>query len=266
MSCRSRRYPLVILILLLAFAPAQAARITDKLLAGFYSKPDTSSQPIKVLPSDTPLERLERSGDLTRVRLGDGSEGWVESRFITDEKPARIMLLELQVKNSELQQQLREAEKQLSQGATNGKAGSDPAIADLKRQLADIQAERDALKQALAEAASAAPATSDAEPENAALQARIAELEQSLSAAQKESKPTPPLADETAELAGLRQRLAQIAVLAGDPAAAPPVEPESPGFTAWHLPLLGLALLLSFIGGIAFKNHRLAKRYGGFRL
>ncbi|MCW8908358.1 MAG: TIGR04211 family SH3 domain-containing protein [Sedimenticola sp.] len=249
--------------LLLLLGTAQGARITDKLLAGFYEQPDASGKPLRVLPSDTPLERLENSDGFTRVRLGDGSEGWVETRFISDEKSSRIMLLELQAKNSQLQQQLRQANQKLKAlgGTDDDESAEDPELAELKRQLADARAEIELLKQQAATPETGAP-------ESGALKRRLAELEQALAEAQAAAEK-----DDNEQLANLRQsqqalqaRLDRIAALAG---AQPAATPEASGgirLSAWHLPALGLALLLSFIGGIAFKNHRLARRYGGFRL
>lgn len=246
---------------------AQAARITDKLLAGLYASPDATDNPIRVVPSDTPLERLEKQGEFTKVRLGDGSEGWVESRFITDEKPARVMLLELQAKNSQLQQQLRESERRLKATGTAGQDDpvSDPELIELKRQLADVNAENALLKR---EQSGRDPDPAD---NSEALTRRIAELERQL------ADTTPAATDPTqdAELKRLqeadrqlRQRLAQIARIAGTPDTPQTTPDESAAnrFQAWELPLLLLAMLFSFIGGVAFKNYRLAKRYGGFRI
>lgn len=254
--------PWIGLLLALLLGSAQGARITDKLLAGFYDQPDASGKPLRVLPSDTPLERLEEQEEFTRVRLGDGSEGWVETRLISDEKSSRIMLLELQAKHSQLQQQLRQANQQLNMlGQSATSAGEDdPEVAGLKRQLADSRAEISLLQQEQAQTGSEA---------NRALKQRLAELQQALAEAETstEQNNSEQLAALRESQQELQERLRQIAAIAGTEPLSPSSETE-PGvrLTAWHLPALGLALLLSFIGGIAFKNYRLAKRYGGFRL
>ncbi|MEJ2530117.1 MAG: TIGR04211 family SH3 domain-containing protein, partial [Gammaproteobacteria bacterium] len=103
----------IFIVLLLAVSSAQAAHITDKLLVGLYAKPEGSTKPIKVLPSGTPLEILEQKGAYSRVRLGDGKDGWVKSVYISKEKPARAMLLELQAKLGTLQNKLQQTEKDL---------------------------------------------------------------------------------------------------------------------------------------------------------
>ena len=257
---------LPVLLLSAVFAgTVQGARITDKLLAGLYAEPDSTTQPLRVLPSDTPLERLEKRGDFTRVRLGDGTEGWVESRFITDEKPARIMLLELQAKNSQLQQQLRDAERQLKALDTTAQAQNgqqdDPELNALKRQLADARAENALLK---SEQSTESGTTNDSE----SLARRIIELEQQLAEATSATTDTPELEPLRQANRQLEQRLEQIARIAAGADISEPAANESLAsrFQAWELPLLLLAMLFSFIGGVAFKNYRLAKRYGGFRI
>ena len=59
----------------------------------------------------------------------------------------------------------------------------------------------------------------------------------------------------------LRERLRKIRTLSAD-LTANQRQPESEAFHPWLLPLIMLGLLLSFIGGIAFKNYRIARRAG----
>lgn len=260
----------LILLLLLALVPAQlpAAHITDKLIAGLYVEPDDSKDPVKGLPSGTPIETLEEKGDFTLVRLGDGNTGWVESRYITNEKPARVMLLELQARYSTSQEKLRVSEQQLRQLGGDEPAtgtGESREITGMRQQLTDLKAENELLKSEKEKLAESVNRDTQ--------QKRIAELEQMLEAAKQEleierqqnsgGSRTQALADENREL---RKRIAEAAALLGtDPGQAPEVsEPFRP--SVWHLPALAFALLISFIGGVAFKNYRLAKRYGGFRL
>ncbi len=133
----------ILFVLLLTISSVQAAHITDKLLVGLYAQPKSGVQPIKVLPSGTPLEVLERKDAFSKVRLGDGKEGWVKSVYISNEKPARAMLLELQAKSGTLKNKISELEKELKAAK-----GSSPSTQN--EDLEKIQQELDQTKEKLA--------------------------------------------------------------------------------------------------------------------
>ncbi len=125
----------ILLLLLLTISSVQAAHITDKLLVGLYAKPSSGLQPIKVLPSGTPLEVLERKDAFSKVRLGDGKEGWVKAVYISNEKPARAMLLELQAKTGTLQNKLREAEQKLKEATPSSAPAQGEELNKLRQEL-----------------------------------------------------------------------------------------------------------------------------------
>jgi len=97
------RWPAALALLLTG--PAGASHITDKLAVGLYDSPD-AAQPRRMLASDTPLELLEQGPRLCRVRLGDGDGGWLECRYLTEEKSARALLLEVQARAASLRREL----------------------------------------------------------------------------------------------------------------------------------------------------------------
>ena len=84
---------------------AGATHITDKLAVGLLEARGDEI-PKRVLISGTPLEMLERQDNFCRVRLGDGESGWLECRYLTDEKPARVMLVESQARAGQLWDQV----------------------------------------------------------------------------------------------------------------------------------------------------------------
>ncbi|MES9875038.1 MAG: TIGR04211 family SH3 domain-containing protein [Candidatus Sedimenticola sp. PURPLELP] len=233
---------LITLLLILLTVPAYSAHITDKLLAGLYSTADATTEPLKVLPSGTPVEILEKKKGYTKVRTGDDTVGWIENSYITIEKPAKVMLLELQARTSGLQQQLSAAQKELKQlKAGQGSAPAAPAP-EQGQALKDAKAE---IKQL-----------------NTELAGTRTKLEQAL----KESGGRPQ-GELEAENRALKIRISQAAAALGmEPSTS--TAPSNGGyrFEAWHLLVLGVIILISFISGIAYKNFRIAKRYGGFRI
>ncbi len=224
------KHHLLLLLLLTALAaPSQAAFVTDKLLAGLYPTAKAEGDPIKILPSGTPVEVLQQQEGFARVRLGDRTEGWIESGYLTEEKPARVMLLEQQARANTLQQKLRQAEDELKQlraqkAATEKSATRpDPALRDkLQRENVDLQQQIEALQQ-----------------ERDRLLARIRAVREALDMEPETQTPA--------------------TAATGGATAIPPLG-------AWYLPLLGAMLVIGFIAGIAFKNYRIARRYGGFRI
>jgi hypothetical protein len=102
------------LVLVLAGGPVCAGFITDKLAVGLYSSPGDES-PERVLTSGTPTELVDRAGELCKVRTGRGEQGWLECRYLTDDKPARTMLVEEQAQAGNLRAQLAEMRARLEQ-------------------------------------------------------------------------------------------------------------------------------------------------------
>jgi len=105
----------IFLLLMLWPIVGNGAHITDKLLAGMYAAPNKAEQPIQLLPSGTPVELMGEQKDFVKVQLVDGKTGWVEKRFLSEEKPAKVRLLALQSKYRQLQGKLDEAEKSLAE-------------------------------------------------------------------------------------------------------------------------------------------------------
>jgi len=138
-------------LFLLLFLPVivNAAHITDKLLAGMYVKPNNTEQPIELLPSGTPIELIGEARGFVKVQLVDGKTGWVEKRFISEQKPAKVRLLSLQSKYRQLQEKLDRAEeelaglKQSAQAVIAGEEDKENPEAKLQAELAkakdDIQ-------------------------------------------------------------------------------------------------------------------------------
>lgn len=140
----------ILFVFLLAIScSVQAAHITDKLLVGLYTKPASGVQPIKVLPSGTPLEVLERKDAFSKVRLGDGKEGWVKSVYISDEKPARAMLLELQAKSSTLKDKLSQMEKELEAARSSSAPTQNADLSKLQQELSQTKEKLDLTGDAL---------------------------------------------------------------------------------------------------------------------
>ncbi len=124
-------YFLLVLALPLLVQAAETRYVTDHLIITLRSGQGSQYQIIKTLPSGTPLEVLETTeSGYSHVRTPDGTEGWVLSRYLTDEPIAR--------------DQLEKARKQLERyRASNRKLKQQ--VTELRQKTSELEAERDRL-------------------------------------------------------------------------------------------------------------------------
>ena len=93
-------------LLLATWGPSvPAAYVTDRLAAGLYAEP-REGEPLEVLPSGTPVERLGREKGFCQVRTGPGRVGWIRCRYLSEDPPARQALLECLADKVELREAL----------------------------------------------------------------------------------------------------------------------------------------------------------------
>lgn len=114
---------------------AGAAYITDKLLIGVREAPQAAAKSGALLQGGAPVEVLKREGDFLQVRTPDGTLGWVESRYVTEEKPATQLLLDAQARNGELARKVQELESRVA-ATMLPTGGIDPKqVAEMERAL-----------------------------------------------------------------------------------------------------------------------------------
>lgn len=116
-------------LLTLVYPTLQAAHITDKMAVAFYLE-ETDDTPQRLLTSGTPVERLgqNRDASLCKVRLGNEQTGWLECRYITNDKPARAMLLDAQARNGELRRRIADLQQNLQLYAQSAAQDATPAV------------------------------------------------------------------------------------------------------------------------------------------
>ena len=109
-------------------AIAEIQYVSDLLIISVREGQNPEDPALGYLPSATPVDVLEETEELMRVRTEDGLEGWVRKKFIVAEKPKAVII-------SELNQQISELEKSLQ----DVQAGSDDE--GLKRMMQGYQNE-----------------------------------------------------------------------------------------------------------------------------
>ncbi len=122
---------------------AQTAYVTDNLRLGLHQAEDTSDRPFQTLESGQELEILSRSRLYARVRLPDGTEGWVKAGYLVDDKPAKLVVEQTREELARVQKELTDTRE-----AFSGSAGR---IAELERQTSEQSAELGEVRAELSE-------------------------------------------------------------------------------------------------------------------
>lgn len=85
--------------------------VTDKLILGMKDNPEGKGKNLKLLRSGTRLEVLERQGPFSKVRTPEGLVGWAKTTFMVNDKPAILMVKELETENKELRKEIEKLKK-----------------------------------------------------------------------------------------------------------------------------------------------------------
>lgn len=228
-------------LLLIASGPVSAAHVTDKLVAGVYAEPGGEGSPLRLVSSGTPLEVLSRKDGYAEVRLADDTKGWIDASYVTDEKPAKAMLLETQAKLRQMGMELARLREQ------GGETGSEAGAATVAAVDAPPTAREAQLRQSLGKA-----------------EARVAELEAELAEVPRDQA-------ARAQLDELRARTGEALRVLADAQGLTLSEVDGAAekdlltrYQDWIIAIA--ALVLGFAAGVAFIDYRIRKRYGGFRI
>jgi SH3 domain protein len=136
-----------VLALLPLMAAAETAYVTDNLRLGLHQAENTSDRAFRFLDSGQPMEVLIRGGSYANVRLPDGTEGWVKSAYLVDEKPAKLIVAETIAERDALAVELDQAKQAFAEPAATIDGLKDDAAAltseleNAKVQVAELQAE-----------------------------------------------------------------------------------------------------------------------------
>lgn len=94
---------------------AKAMFVRDWIVINIRASADDGSATIAYANTGDRLEQLEETAGWSKVRTGDGREGWVGSRFLTDRPPQGLHIQQLEARIKALQEEnagLRKGEPQ----------------------------------------------------------------------------------------------------------------------------------------------------------
>jgi len=94
-----------------AIVLAEIAYVTDEVNIGLHKEPTNESPIIKLVPSGTKLNIIERENDLIHVEEPEGVRGWVNTQNVLNNKPGKTKINELEITNKELHKKIETLEK-----------------------------------------------------------------------------------------------------------------------------------------------------------
>ena len=106
------------LALLSGISAAKSLYVTDKIAISIYPEPNSTTTPLKKIPSGTVVnsisgEKLSEESNFTQIETQDGIKGWIESKYLTNEKPTQIEYLQLAAKYKAAESKIADYETRL---------------------------------------------------------------------------------------------------------------------------------------------------------
>lgn len=133
---------------------AETLYVVDHLQVRVFPEATLEGETVGLIRTGDTVELITREAEAAQVRLADGTEGWVEGKYLSEEAPAAVRLEGVIAENDRLKAAARSA----SGNATDLKA-LQASNAELKAGLDQARAEVSRLR----EAARAVPAALESE-------------------------------------------------------------------------------------------------------
>lgn len=262
----------------------QAAFVTDKIVAEVRSERFGQGTLLKSLPSGSSVEVLLADGQYSRIRTADNVTGWINSTFLTNQKPTQLEYLELLAASKLTEARIRELEEQLASSTEDNSAANtstavnDEEIEALKKQAQDarwmkieMMKARDRADQAEAKLKSLDQQSGDSQKTLEKLRTQNQDLEQRLAAALLVNEQQETTLLQAASAATLSDSSSE-SDSSTEP--APPIlDADAPAPSdhwyvniEWFIGSLFGALLIGFVAGLMWLDRRLRQRHGGFRI
>jgi SH3 domain protein len=123
-------------------AAAQDVYVSGVTKITMRTGPGVEHKIVAMLETGTRLEMVERKPDWSLVQTDSQKQGWVLTRFLTQDRPLTFQVEKLQMENERLTSALEEIENQ-----NRGLTEKNDALADIEKKYQDLkQASADYLK------------------------------------------------------------------------------------------------------------------------
>ncbi len=258
-----------ILFLLLASAvQAETLYVTDRILLGMHQQANENSPIIKTITSGTAITVLQRDENFIKIKLTDGTEGWVSKNYLKKEKPAIAELATINTKLQNAQQRNKKLADEL--------ASKEREIQIRRDELSNAKSSIKDLKNALTETGS--PVAPIGNPEDLSkAQATITTLEEKITQLEQEKTEVASTSgsDAVIQLEKLQNQNkdfqvrieAALANLKGETVpSAEELAAIRPSFPFWYWLLLVALLIAGIAAGVIGMDILHRKKHGGFRI
>ena len=251
MKAGNRRLAMFLgLCLCMASVNAETVYVSDRFEIGVHDNTTLDSVILAVIASGTPLTVVARNGEFVQVTTPDGTTGWVDARYIINERPrvgvrdeqdaklqkAQRALGDARAEIEVLRQRISELQRDAATAAHNSPGIAKPISLAPNQDSAELKDAQRAL--------------ADLKDENRELKTNIADLQASYAASERMA------ADSGAK----NEEGALEDLMRG------PVNSEVKNWTPWQWLMFGSILLLSFAAGGYMVDWESRRRHGGFRI
>ena len=224
---------------------AETVYITDSLLVGLHEEKSIDSPILKVLPTGTTLEVIERDDDFIHVRDPKGVSGWISNSYLISNNPDKNEIMD----EGAAQSKIRELEAEL-QNIKLQQAKPDQETIINADEIAKLKNENKTLKQKI---------KSD-KLKSGELQANLAELRNQISQAGDNNKLSSELQLLAEKNAGLEDEIKQLQKGSNTEVSGPNNSKLSNLIIG-----SGIALLAGLLFGIFIMDWLQRRRHGGLR-
>lgn len=161
---------------------AQDVWVTDQFEITMRNGKGNRQTILRMLPSGTKLQLLERdeAEGYSLVRTSSGVEGWVLNRYLLRRPPARVTMPDVQAQLANSEEQRKKLGRELRDLTAQNNA--------LKQQLGQSETSGDDLQRELARISALSSNTVQIDAENRQLKQALAETEQELEESREESR------------------------------------------------------------------------------
>ena len=131
-----RAIAMLVMLGIFSATQAETVYVTERLRIGLRAEVAETSAVVKTVETGMSLEVVERLDKFARVRDPQGTEGWIETRYLTPDPPVRLPFAKLQEELAKSRAQTTEAQARLTE-AQSALAEQTEKIKELEKNAAD---------------------------------------------------------------------------------------------------------------------------------